>query len=137
MNGNEKLLEIFAYLIKSCVLEVELYCIILKPWWDGSFNFGKFELIYTLFKLLAAVPIDLKGTFSSHNYFWKVISFRATWNIYILVSGQSLINAHRITAKWNSLMVLFHCGHFDRNENLFWVIMKTNPKEISAYANIS
>ena len=29
-------------------------------------------------------------------------------------------------------MVLFYCGHFDRNEILFWVIMKTNLKEISA-----
>ena len=65
------------------------------------------------------------------------ISFRVTWNIFSLVSGQSLIIAHRITPKWNSLVVLFHCGHFDRDEILFWVIMKTNPKEMSAYANIS
>ena len=43
------------------------------------------------------------------------ISFRATWNIFNSVSGQSLMTVYMKHATRNPWRMLFHCGPFDRN----------------------
>ena len=50
------------------------------------------------------------------------ISFRLKWNIFISVSCDFLQLFIWYNPKWNSLPVLYHCGHFDRNEISFRVI---------------
>ena len=39
-----------------------------------------------------------------------------------MVCGRSLKIDYTNTPKWNSLLVLFHSGNFDRNETSFWVL---------------
>ena len=56
-------------------------------------------------------------------------SSRANRTAFSLVLGPSLITVYIRFPKWNSLRVLFHCSHFDRNEISFRMIYtpKWNP----------
>ena len=57
------------------------------------------------------------------------ISFLAKWNIFSSMPGQSLLTVYLKYPKWNASRVLFYCGHFDRNENLFPEIMKLSERK--------
>ena len=67
------------------------------------------------------------------------ISFRLKWNIFISVSCDFLQLFIWYNPKWNSLPVLYHCRHFDRNEISFRVIkhhVNTTRNEIISKENL-